>query len=482
MTSDNYAESVTLYMSLDIPNHNSIYDPESRAISGANESSIDYNNIHVLIFEEIGGVEVFRYKATITALVPPQIALKVPASRAQERYRLVAIANVNALYIADGTPKSEALNNFVFDCAGKWSASNESFSLIPMWGEHSQPFVIKDNISINILMHRALARVDIGLLFKFNNPDPDTGQDYLDKDKDKESVWGLNNFKIKDIRIYRTLNKAYVTSSADKMAANEVITPNVPVSAKYNSDSGTGFNDRESADKNPLVYTLPIESNSYVRDIYIPESFPLDINSSSDNVHCLVIGGYYGENNSTNITYYRADFASYSNGKILAYRPLLRNHRYVFDIRSVGSPGFEEPEQALNSISSNMNLDVKEWNEVPLNYYIQGNYFFSIDAREATLDACIQEGAQEISNTISYRTNLNLNSIFNPFIYKWRSSDNTFNNYFDVIFDYSAKRITIKAKNENTGINATPLSDRIYLIVKNFQLTIDVSQIATNPN
>ena len=489
---DNDNENATLYLNLDIPglnfghssslipNNNSGHSPETRFMSNANESSIDYNNIHILVFEEAGQEELFRYKATISSFIPPQITLIVPVSRAYERFRLVVIANANAPYIADGTPKNEALNQFVFDCAGKWNTSGESFSLIPMWGEHSQPFAIKNNTSVNVLMHRALVRVDVGALFKFNNPDPVTELEYPDKETDKESVWGLNNFKIKDIRVYRTLNKAYVASSADKMVVNQIVAPNAPVSAKYNSDSGTGYDDLESADNHPLVYTLPAGSNSYIREIYIPEYLPLDANSSSDNVPSLVVGGYYGETNNTHVTYYRADFASYSNGKVLAYLPLLRNHRYVFDIRSVGSPGYNEPEQALNSIVSDMTLDVKEWNEVPFNYNINGNYYCSIDTREVILDARSSGDAMEVSYAISYKTNLDLDPVSNPLTYKWKSSGNTNNNDFDVIFDYLAKTITIKAKNDNVGIGVQSLSDQIYINVKNYQFTIDVKQKAIN--
>ena len=470
------SKSTTLHLSLDIPGNS----PESKAMSVANESSIDYDNIHVLVFEEVGQDEVFRYKAVITALVSQQITLKVPAGKAQERYRLVVIANANVPDIEEGTPKNEALNNFVFDCEGKWNTSDESFSLIPMWGEYKQPIVIKDNMSINILMYRALARADIGLRFKFNNPDPATGQEYPDKDKDKESVWGLNNFKIKDIRVYRTLNKAYTASSSDKIAVNEIISPNVPVSARYNSDSGTGFDDTESADNYPLVYTLSAGSDSYIREIYIPESFPLEVNSSSGNVPCIVVGGYFGENNNTHVTYYRADFASYnSNGKILNYRQLLRNHRYVFDIKNVRNAGYEEPGKALNSIVSDMILDVEEWNELPFDYHVQGNYFCSIDTREVMLDAR-STGGSEISYAISYRTNLDLNPVFNPFAYKWESSGNTNNDNFDVIIDYSAKTITIKAKNDNVGLDAQQIPDQLYITVKNYQFSIDVMQKAIN--
>jgi len=472
----NYKDrSATLYLNLDIPGH----APESRAMSIANESRVDSDNIHILVFEEVGQKEVFRYRATITESTPQQITLEVPVSQNQERYSFVVIANTDVPYIADGTPKDEALNSFVFDCAGKWSTSDDSFTPIPMWGEH-KPLVIRNNKSIDISMYRALARVDIGLLFKFNNPDPSNGSSYPDKDNDKESVWGLSNFKIKDIRIYRTLDKAYTASSVGNMIAGTIVTPNIPASAKYNSGSGNSLDDTASADKDPLVFTLSAGGDSYIREIYIPESTPIDANSSSDNVHCLVIGGYYGENNNTDITYYRADFALYNNGKVSAYLPLLRNHRYIFDIRNVRSSGYKEPDQALNSITSNITLDVTEWNELPFDYHLQGSYFYSIDSRETVLDARSTEGTAEISQTISYRTNLDPNPATNPFSYKWDSSGNTSNDNFDIIFDYSSNTITIKAKNHNEGIGAEPLQDRIYINIGNYRFTIDVMQKAIN--
>ena len=501
-----YNESTTLYVNLDIPGLNSEQKTGNntgltprnspvlksdndlslrstlRAMSEKNENTIDYNNIHILVFEEVGQDEVFRYNATITALVPPQITLEVPISKAQEKYRLVVIANATMPlpYIADGTPKSEVLNLFVFDCVGKWNTSDESFSLIPMWGEIKHPIAIKNHISVNIFMHRALARVDIGLRFKFNNPDPVTGQVYPDRENDKESVWGLDNFKIKEVRVYRTLNKAYLASSAEKMVADEVVMTNIPVSAKYNSDSGAGIDDLEIADIHPLVYILPVGSDRYIREIYIPESLSSEVTATANNVPCLVIGGYYGEHNNTQVTYYRADFATYNKGVVSSYRHVLRNHRYVFDIRKVENAGYEDPRQALDAITSNMTFDMKEWNEQPFNYTIHGNYYCSIDTREVTLAARPGEGETEVINSISYRTNLNLNPVSNPFIYKWKTSGNTSNNNFEVLFDYSAKIITIKAINNNVGISAQLLSDQLEITVKNYLFTIDVEQKVIN--
>ena len=485
---NHYGERATIHLCLDIPGLNagtdnglkSGYSPESGTISYSNENIIDYNKIHVLIFEKVGQDEVFRYKAEITALSPPQVTLMVPIGQTQNKYRFVVIANIEVPHIEGGTLKNEAMDRLIFDCAGKWNTTSENASLIPMWSEYGQLLDIKKDLSFNVFMYRALARVDIGLLFKYNNPNPSTGQEYPEKDTDKESVWGLKNFKIKDVRAYRTLNKAYAASSADKIVANEVVIPNVPVTAKYNSDSGRGIDDLAIADNNPLFYTLTEGSNSYIREIYIPEYLPIDVNSSSGNVPCLVIGGYYGEGNNTNVTYYRADFASYHNGKILSYRPILRNHRYVFDIRSVGGPGYENPEQALNSIMSDIVLDMIEWNEVPLNYEVHGSYFCSIDTREVILDARSLNVGAEISDTLFYKTNLDLDPVSNPFIFEWGSSGSEFNNDFEIIFDYSAKKIVIKAKSDNVGISAQPLSEQIYLTVENYRFTIDVKQKVIN--
>ena len=464
----NNEESAIVHLNLKIP--------ELKSMSHNQETQIDYNNIQVLVFEQTEQGELFRYQATISELSPPEIKLNVLVSQAQEKYRFVVITNADALSISQGTSKNDAMNQFIFDCVGKWKTEVSNFSPIPMWGESAHPLRIKNDEYIGILMHRALARVDIGNLFKFNNPNPNTGQEYLDKETDKESVWGLENFKIKEIRIYRSLNKAYVASSAEKIFNNEIMIPNIPVSAKYNSDSGSSYNDLINADLNPLVYTLTSASDSFIREIYIPESLVINEQSDADNVPCIVVGGYYGEENTTKITYYRADFATYYNGKIANFRPILRNHRYVFDIRSVKGPGFEEPELALHSISSDMTLKVEEWNEVPLDFYIQGSYFFKVDTRKVSLKSHIPQDETEIAYTFSYNTNLELNAILNPFIYEWASTSDTFSQHFEVIFNYTEKKITFKAKQENTG--AIPLSDYIILKVENFQLTIHVEQKA----
>lgn len=463
--------TVTVNLSLNILGLNT---DKTKAMSAVQESTIDSEKLEILVFEQVGDAEIFRFKADIVNLSIPQITLNVPAKDSDKKFRFVVLANIESKTLAEGISKQDALSEYVFNNSGKWNASSSDFMKIPMWGELNLPISIDSDKSISILLHRALARVDVGLLFKHNNPDPVTGQEYPQKETDKESVYGIDNFKIKDIRVYRTCNKTYAASSADLMTGNEVTTPSIPPSANYNSDSGTEYETLAEADKHPLVYTLLSGSDSYIREIYIPESDVIDEMTTMDNVSCLVIGGYYGSGNTTQVTYYRADFASYTNGKATAYRPILRNHQYVFDIKTVNSPGFETPEQALKSINSAMELDVIDWNQIPLDSYIQGYYFMSIQEREIWMPAHSFGGSSEITYTVPYNTNLELDgSGSKQFNLSWQSSPET--SPFEVTVDYTNKQFIFKAKQENIGTGSVR-TDILTVEVENFKFTIKVNQ------
>lgn len=463
--------TVDVRINMNIPG---VHPQNSRAMAPSQESEIAYSNLQILVFEETEGGDIFRYKASIEGNSSP-LTVKVKPSTANEKYRFVAIANTDEQAIAVGTPKSDALNQYLFSCLGKWNTSDSNPRLIPMWGEQTNSMVITGDNSVSILMHRSLARIDIGNLFKFNNPDPKTGQEYAQKETDKESVWGLENFKIKDIRIYRTKAQAFAATSSDRIKGNEVVIPNIPPTANYNSNEGTSYATQVEADMHPLIYTLADRADSYIREIYVPESTIINDSSNSDNVPCIVVGGYYGTGNTTVVTYYRADFANYSNGIADTYKPILRNHRYLFDIKSVSGPGFETPEQALKSFSSPISFHVTEWNEVPLNYHTQGQYFLSIANRNIWLEATPSEHTTENMFEVSYNTNLELDgSPSKQFTYSWEIGT-----YFDIAIDYINKKLIFKAK-ENTGADIR--SDKLTLRLENIELRININQKASNIN
>lgn len=469
-------QKVSVSMTLNVPGMNAA---GTRAMSTSDEAAIDPQKIQVLVFEVNGTSEVFRYQATITNRALPKLTLEVPTSSSGEKYRFVVLANTESQTITEGKSKEEALAQFTFDCLGKWNASSSNPAKIPMWGE-ADPIEITGDAPVNILMHRALARVDVGLLFKFNNNDPATNAPPSTTEPvDRESVYGLDNFKLKDIRVYRTRTQAYVASSAENMTGNEVTTPLIPSAALYNTAAGTGVSSLGDADADPLLYTLPVPNNSYIREIYIPESALIDAQSNMDNVPCLVIGGYYGAGNTTDVTYYRADFADYNRGAVTAYRPILRNHRHIFDIRKVSGPGYETPEQALKSIPANMDLTVVDWNQVALGFYVQGHYYLSVQERDVVMEARPQGDATENRYVVPFQTNLLLDgSTGKRFEYTWTSSNSTASAHFDVMFDYVNKQIILTANNNNVDLGEGERTDVLTLRVENFELNIRIKQKA----
>lgn len=429
-----------------------------KSMSNAQEEFIDYSTAQVLVFEKSGANETFSYKANIVSTSDGLLTLRVPVSEAGEEYRFVVIANSDSpTDIAPGMSKNDALNLFEFGSVGQWNASGSAPRPIPMWGELAQPMVIKKDRTVSILLHRAVARIDVGNRFLFNASG-------ATDDTDTELVLGLNNFKIKEIHLYRTRNKGYMASLAEKIVDNVVVAPHIP------SDALT----------DPIVYTLPAASDRFIREIYVPESFVTSGQADRDNVPCIVVGGYYGENNTSSVTYYRADFANYVNGAPSVYKPVLRNHRYVFDIQSVASSGFPEPEQALNAVNASMSFEVKEWNEVPLNYYVQGNYYFKMASRDVWLEARAEGNETTISYTVPYQTNLLMDAGSKPFAWTWQNSGTDIGEHFDVAFDYDNGQLIFTAKQENVSLTSVILHDRLTLRVENFELTIDVNQKAYN--
>jgi hypothetical protein len=473
---------------------------DTRAMGADREKAID--NIQLLIFEKTGTAEVYRHIGEITNSSNTQLTLKMPVGNAQ--YRFVVLINADdTQVITVGTSKEDVLNNFTFACSGIWNTSGNA-AYIPMWGETQGLIRIDNDKEITIPLHRALAKVDIGLNFKSQTQDNQT-----------EEVDGLADFKISSVRVYRTKNKAYVASSSDKInnAGNEVIAPYIPTDATYNLADGTATNDKSVADSHPLVFNLGTPSDKFVREIYIPESIVLPASASSismDDVPCLVIGGHYkgGEE-----TFYRADFADYVKenkvSKVSSYKEILRNHRYTFNIRSVQSDGFKEPEQALNSITTPMEVSVAAWNEVPLNVYVQGNNFFQVAEREVYLEATYpvynDKIYQVIGLFIPFKTNIPFIEdgsapsqggvvAYKNFKLEWKSTGTAQNDVFQAFINLNdfqvaegplipANTIVIQTSKENIGGMGTPadeITDVLYVTVENFKFTIQVTQKAAN--
>ncbi len=407
---------------------------------------IDPEKFKVLVFEVLdNGTEEYRYTARILKHIgTSKYTIEANASVRKEKYRFVVLANVAEQSIREGLLKEDVLNKFTFDLVGKWSTTKGEAKLVPMWGETAEPFIVDRDRYVNVLLHMALARVDIGLNYLNSN-----------SNNESEEVKGLSNFKLTSIRVYRTKNKGYVASLEDKLDSDRnIVKANIPSDAIYNLEDGSFTSNLVEADKMPLLYALNTVDNpkgvdSSIGEIYIPESYVLPKHPLMNEVPCIVIGGYYGEKNITSDspleTFYRLDFANYkpSTPLIDSYKTILRNHRYRFNIKSINHPGFPDEEQALNSIPTNIEVEVEDWAENLYNFNVQGEYFFSIDKRNIevpTVDLLedlekpigIDESLKDyVWVKVPYRSNISKDK----YLYSWSDSNGKESDQFKFILN-----------------------------------------------
>ena len=72
---------------------------------------------------------------------------------------------------------------------------------------------------------------------------------------------------------------------------------------------------------------------------------------------CIVVGGYYNRNEK--LSYYRMDFDP--DNKENAFGQILRNHKYIFNVKKVSAPGWDNPDDAANNQSAHIVAEVRQW-------------------------------------------------------------------------------------------------------------------------
>ena len=434
--------------------------PVTRSMNNWAENAIDKSLLNVLVFKCNGDEdEIFCYRTPISGSIrydendgsKAEITIKlVESTSSDDQYRIVVIANHNLAdinLIKDVTSKTEVLEQLTYSLSEKWNAGTDNYSPFPMWGEN-MPVSISDGMEAPVInLYRALARVDVGLNFTVENG------------KLTEQSEGLANFKIKEILVYRTYDKGYVAP----LNVDFTTTPNVPADAERHEDTS------------PLSYTIPDAggADKYVREIYIPEA-DLPSSPDNDNTHCIVVGGYY--KNSSVVSYYRLDFATENTGN-RSYLPVLRNHRYTFNITQVRGPGATSAQAALKTHGTieNLGYDLIVWDETIHEMDVQGKYYFGLDNRSLLFEA--QSTANDPSNlfSVKYNTNYPL-SVGDPLTLNWTSIlENPLSTpRFDAQWQMSDKSILIKANTNNT--TGGLFSDTLLVSAGPFVMKITVQQ------
>ena len=383
---------------------------KTRGLSLAQESDIE--DIWVLAFDKSGTLADIRKGENLSsapAADEPNIrsftAKLKQSENASDTYKLMVLANCDGILASTigtdieavtGDLSYEGIISRLYDGVG--SKMYPSGGVIPMWGETQQILLEKNGSTVNLKLMRAIARIDVGIGTRIVN-----GGSYS---------WSGNNdkgekipFELTDVHVISPTNAYSVVPAAINIdSENKITTPTLPTGAE-------SFAFADSKDK--FHYTGEDitqsggtdESNMWgsytTQRIYVPEAnVKLGDNARSGDANhekrmAIVVGGKYG--NSSNITYYRIDFAR--DGNIM---DVLRNHLYQFNIKKVSGAGYNDVESAYRSMATNMAVEILEWDDAEMNDIVfDGQYYFSITSRKVEFSPMGDE-----IQTIKMKTNV----------------------------------------------------------------------------
>lgn len=244
---------------------------------------------------------------------------------------------------------------------------------------------------------------------------------------------------------------------------------------------------------------------------YLPESKVVFGTSDAigDENHlnrcAIVVGGRY--NGSATNSYYRIDFTARNTADPSAasvFMDVLRNHRFIVKITSVGSVGEPTPDEAYKSVKSSISAGVIDWVDENRDIVFDGESWVSIETKHV-----------EFADGAGIQTLVLLNSNVPPSMWKMKlegaPDDNPFvSTYFSVEKpdDKPASEVvqggylvikTLKDLPEFTGTKpdpdkpgvtipdpnstrSTPRHDTLVITISRLEIRVKITQYPYSPN
>lgn len=268
---------------------------------------------------------------------------------------------------------------------------------------------------------------------------------------------------------------------------------------------------------NPVL-TIPTGQNELKKfmanskaEVYLPESKVILGNGDAigdanhQNRCAIVVGGRY--NGSATNSYYRIDFTARNAADPSAasvFMDVLRNHRFIVKITSVGSVGEPTPDEAYKSVKSSISAGVIDWVDENRDIVFDGESWVSIETKHV-----------EFADGAGIRALVLLNSNVPPSMWKMKlegaPDDNPFvSTYFSVEKpdDKPASEVvqggylvikTLKDLPEFTGTKpdpdkpgvtipdpnstrSTPRHDTLVITISRLEIRVKITQYPYSPN
>lgn len=360
------------------------------------ESAI--SEIQVLVFEN----GEYRYRV-------PGIAINNNGSRTTFDARLNASAQPLKLFIVANATAAIAANDpspgedeLTVKKKIKQNLGVDGINMkFPMFADYSLPGGLNagqvNNIS-GVKVLRSIARIDV-------------------------QAGTVNNFRLTSVQAYRVNSQIQVLHEGTGLT---MISPAVP------------------ATSSATINTLPIAVSGYesVSQLYLPESAVVPEADRRTKATCIVVGGIYEGDERP--TYYRMDFDP--NNENGVFGQILRNHKYIFNIRSVSGSGWFDPDDAAINISSHIDVEIQAWDDNTHDMYFDGEHHFGVSAREIVLNSK--------ANSMK---NIQVNTDITGYIMQW--SDAQGNTTGEGMTELSNADFTVQKSNDGKQISFTALQD-----------------------
>ena len=374
-------------------------NPLTRSLTPEGENSTAAERIRVLVFDKDNK---FSYEAKVTSYIPSgdpadkkdkgTMTLLAKNTPSGDTSTFVMLANVTRSANTDadglaGKTREEVMQLFTFSMPDKgvWKDGE-----LPMWGasdpvrvDHSAGAVPKLG---TVYLVRAVARVDVGL----NLSNMSEGASTFD-----EKAGGIEGITLTKVFFYNTNTTGRVSPFENRIywdeANRKAKQPSIPDPAP----AVTGKIDRTSS---------IVDEKILLREVYVPEAVNVPTAATQGaNGETLpenktenylkrpyIVVGLTGADKSRpdKETFFRIDYLKRTGAEADAtyeYLPLLRNHRYLVNIKAVGGPGFDTEEDARKGPAANIMYNVVVWNEsIMSDVLYDGQYMLGVSADHFT--------------------------------------------------------------------------------------------------
>ena len=374
-------------------------NPLTRSLTPEGENSTAAERIRVLVFDKDNK---FSYEAKVTSYIPSgnpadkkgkgTMTLLAKNTPSGDTSTFVMLANVTRSADTDadglaGKTREEVMQLFTFSMPDKgvWKDGE-----LPMWGvsdpvrvDHSAGAVPKLG---TVYLVRAVARVDVGL----NLSNMSEGASTFD-----EKAGGIEGITLTKVFFYNTNTTGRVSPFENGIywdeANRKAKQPSIPDPAP----AVTGKIDRTSS---------IVDEKILLREVYVPEAVnaptaatqgangeTLPENNTENYLkRPYIVVGLTGADKSRpdKETFFRIDYLKRTGAEADAtyeYLPLLRNHRYLVNIKAVGGPGFDTEEDARKGPAANIMYNVVVWNESMMSDVLyDGQYMLGVSADHFT--------------------------------------------------------------------------------------------------